>query len=463
MSIFQREETAWSAWTKAIEEFTGDPGSPLIVQSPTIMRPLSVQKEVNPKLAWYRKYLVADTIPFYGNRNPNAYVSGAANLVSLGYSQYLNELNREVIDRFVNQADAQNIRQAMKRYSAAQAAMTSFRRDANADWKRRKLADPGLSREAWEEAYGAMGYRPQLNLLEGEVRRTYGEYKRLSSPYPQVTRVAQALARMDTGAGTQIALPTSEDDLTLGQEGWDTFYKTNLDLGEDWTRFFEKDVIDTREINQHSVQSSYYNHSWSGGGSISYGFFSVSGGASGGTLETHLATGTQSVRFAFKRLALGTVVRGSWFDAGLINSLPYYGYVDPSAYWGPSGTLNLVPISLIIGRSPTIEIATSSTAVDTYKNWRKSGGSLGFGIGSFRIGGGGSSSTEWGSTSDTSSGSMIRIEDTSNQAYVVGVILAKMDEVTSTHAAMMSEADADYSQFLLEEKQRVAERPVLML
>lgn len=461
MSIFQLEETAWSAWTKSIEEFAADPGSPLIVQSPTVMRPLSVQATVNPKLAWYRKYLVGDTIPFYGNRNPNAYVSGAAKTVSLGYAQYLGELNREVIDRFVNPADYQAIERSMKRYRAAQGALTSFKRDANADWKRRKLADPGLSREAWEEAYGPMGYRPQLNLLESEVRLTYGEYKRLSAPYPQVVRVAQALARMDTGSGTQIALPTSQDDLELGPEGWDTFYKTNLELGEDWDRFFATDVVDTREIHQRSTQSSYYNHSWSGGGSVSYGFFSVSGGASGGTVESHLKTGTQSVRFAFRRLALATVVRGSWYDPGLVNSLPYYGYVDPGAYWGPSGTLNLVPVSLIIGRSPTIEIATSNAAVDSYRSWRQSGGSLGFGIGSFRIGGSASSSTEWGSTSDTSGGTTIRIEDRSNQAYVVGVVLAKMNEVATGRVAVLSEADKDYRQFSQEEEAFTMQHRVL--
>lgn len=462
MSIFQREETAWSAWTKTIEEFTGDPGSPLIVQSPTIMRPLGVQKTVNQKLAWFRKHLIGDTIPFYGSRNPNAYTPGQSKTVSLGYSQYLDDLNREVIRRFVNQADVQDIDRAMKRYRASQIALTSFKRDANVDWKRRKAANPGLSREAWEETYGSMGYRPQLNLLDSEVRRSYGVYKQLSSPYPQVTRVAQALARMDSASGTQIALPTSEDDLELGPEGWDSFFKTNLELGEDWTRFFDTDVVDTRQINQRSVQSSYYNHSWSAGGSVGYKFFSASGGASGGTLETHLATGTQSVSFSFKRLAVATVVRGSWFDPGLVNSLPYFGYVDSSAYWGSGGTLNLIPVSVIIGRSPTIEIATSSTAVDTYKSWRKSSGSLGFGVGSFRIGASGSSSTEWGSTSDIADGTTIRIEDKSNQAYVVGVLLSKMDELTATRAAI-AEADLDYRNFSIEEEERVARHHSLSL
>lgn len=461
MSIFQQDETAWSAWTKTIEEFAGNPGSPILIQSPTIMRPLGVQSDVNPKLAWYRKYLVGDAIPFYGNKNPNSYTGGVSKLVSLGYQQYLGELNREVIARFVNQADRRSIVRAQKRYETAQSALTKFRRDANADWRIRKGANPALTWEAWNENYGSMGYRPQFNLLNKEVIKTYGEYMGLFSPYPQVSRVAQALARMDSGSGTQIQLPTSKEDLEFGSEGWDSFYKTNIELGEDWDIFFTKDVTDKREINQQSTQSSYYNHNWSAGGSVSYGFFSVSGGSSGGTVETHLRTDTQSVRFIFKRLVLGTVTRGTWYDPGLVDSLPYFGYVDSSSYWGPSGTLNLMPVATIIGRGPTIEIDTSTAAVDSYRNWRQSNGSAGFGIGSFRIGGGGSSSTDWGSTSDTSSGNTIRIEDKSNQAYVVGVVLAKMDELTAQKGLLIEKATADYRRFAEEEERVIATHPSL--
>lgn len=464
MSIFQNEDTAWSAWTKAIEEFSGDPGSPLIVQSPTIMRPLQVPSPVDPNidpdLAWFRKLLVGDTVPFYGNRNPNAYVPGARNLVSLGYEQYLNELNREVIARFVNPSDKAAIAAAHKRYESAQMAFVAFRRQANSDWKRDKLQDPTLSRVAWEETYGPTGYRPQYTALDNEVKRAYGQYKALYAPYPQVERVGRALARLDLGASTQVPLPRDEDDVRTGRDGWDSFLRTNLDLGMNWNEFFTTDVLDTRSLNQTSKQSSYYNHSWSAGGSFGWKFFSASGGASGGTVENHLATATQGVSFTFKRLVSATVTRGSWYDPGLLTSLPYFGYVDANAYWGPRGTLNLVPIAVIIGRGLTVEISTSAAAVSSYQNWRRSSGSLGFGIGSFRIGASGSSSTQWGSTTDTSSGSTIKIEDNSGQAYVIGVVLMKMDQVTAS-MPFVAAAEAEYAQLAAAEAALVARVPAL--
>lgn len=456
MSIFNRDDTAWSAWTKSIEQFAGDPGSPLIVQAPTVMRPIDVRPAVNAKLAWYRKYLVADTIPAYGNLNPNAYVNGPGKTVSLGYRQYLYELNAAVIQRFVNSIDLPVIARAQKRYEAAQQALVAFLREANADWRRQKLADPNLTREAWEETYGVMGYPAQFGALQRDVTQRYGEYIGVAAPYPQVMRVANALARMDNGVGSQIRLPASEDEAGMGEEGWDVYYKTNIEPGEDWSVFFGHDISDARTLDQSSTQSSYYNHSWKGGGSVSYGFFSISGGASGGTVEKHLRAGTTAVQFTFKKLVLASVTRGTWFDGGLVTSRPYFGYVDSSAYWDPHGTLNLIPISIILGRGPLIEIRTSKAAYDSYKNWRHVRGGGGFGIGSFRIGARGSSSTEWGSTNDQSSDSTIRIEDTSGQAYVVGVVLQKMDEVTVSPAPAFAAAMEDYQRFAHSEAAHVA-------
>ena len=66
MSVFSRDDDAFAAWTKAIEDFAGNPGSPVIVQSPTVLRPLSVETAVDARLAWFRKLIVGDSVPVYG-------------------------------------------------------------------------------------------------------------------------------------------------------------------------------------------------------------------------------------------------------------------------------------------------------------------------------------------------------------------------------------------------------------
>jgi hypothetical protein len=426
-----------------MEGFVGNPGSPAIVQAPTILRPLSVTSSVDPRLAYFRKLVIGETVPAYGKLNPNDYVGLSGKSVGIGYQQYLLQLNAEVIRRFVNPADHAKIDSAKQRYERAQAALTAFARMANADWKRKKTADPTLDRATWDIEYGAFGFTAGRRMLLDESTKSYGEYRALATPYPQVARVAEALARTAYGVGTQIALPSSEDDVALGADGWDTYYKTNIDLGMDWRDFWGTDAPDERGIEQASQTSTHYEHRWSAGGSVSYGFFSVGGSASGGTIENHLRAGTQRVKFSFDRLALGTIVRGTWFDNGLVTSKPYTDYVAFDEYWGANGTLPLIPISVVVGRGLKIEIETSQIAHDDYQSWRQTSGNAGFRCGPFRIGGGGSSSTSWGSVTDTSSGSTIRLKDESGQAYVMAVISQKMDDLVSSSTAFEAIAGED--------------------
>lgn len=95
MSVFNRDDNAFSAWTKAIEDFAGNPGSPVIVQSPTVLRPLSVDPGADPRLAWFRKLIVGDSVPLYGKLNPLTYVNATGKSVGDGYKQYLTQLNAE--------------------------------------------------------------------------------------------------------------------------------------------------------------------------------------------------------------------------------------------------------------------------------------------------------------------------------------------------------------------------------
>jgi hypothetical protein len=429
MSIFQYDETAWSAWTKAIENVMSDPGPPAIVQSPTVLAPLAARPPVHPKLGWYRRLRYADTVPLYGRRNARSYFGTLGNTVGLSYQQYLGDLNREVVTRFVNPAEQPEINSAERRYVNAQRAYTSFERDAATDWKIKKRLNPNLTRAEWDRDYGSMGYTPEKNLLSREKNQAYGRYIQLSQPYPQVARVANAYAKLDTAAGTSIRLPQSEDEIPFGEEAWDSFFRTNIDLGVDWADFWNSDVQQDMRLEASSSTSTHYEHRWSASGGARYGFFRVSGGASGGTVESHLRAGTQKLKFSFKRLVPGNVVRGTWFDGGLVQALPYRKYVDHDSYWGPNGVLPLIPVTVLIGRGLSIEIETSQRAYDEYRSWRQTHGGGSFSIGGFSIGASGNSSTSWNSVTDNSAGTAIKLTDNSNEAYMVGLVSVKMEDL----------------------------------
>jgi hypothetical protein len=451
MSVFNRDDNAWSAWTKSIEDFAGNPGSPLIVQSPTILRPLKARTGVDPALAWFRKLIIGDSVPAYGKANPLSYVNATDKSVGNGYKQYLGALNSEAYKRYLNPNEQAKIDTALTSYLTAQKALTSFQRAANADWRKNKAADPTLTRGEWDKDYGNMGYTPQLTILTDDSHTKYGQWKALSAPYPELKRIADALAIMDNDSSSTILLPSSDEAAQIGKDAYDRFYKTNIDLGITWDDFWSNETSMDLGIQQSSMLSTSYEHRWSAGGSVGYGFFNVGGSASGGNIENHLRAGTQSLKFSFKRLTLGTITRGNWYDGGLVTSPPYYTWVDRNEYWGVNGTLSLIPVSVIIGRGLSVTISTSQHAYDEYQNWYNQSASAGFSFGPWSVGGGESSSTSSTTISNTSSGTSITINDTSGDAYLIGVISRKMDDLTSSTVQYREIAETEMENFRLQQ------------
>lgn len=443
MSIFQTDDSSWSALTKQFEQIAGAPGSPYIVQAPTVFRPLSIVGG-DPTMALFRKFLLGNNQPGYHKLNPTTFVESAKS-VQKGYVQYLETLQNALLKRVVVPIDYDEITRLRNLFSSAQAAMNLFRRNANADWKKKKLNTPALSRQEWDDNYCPEGYTPKITMLQQDVFVRYQAFKSKEAAYPDLSRVTAALFNCEMNAKEQIALPQSEDDLKV-PDSWEIFLRTSLDIGMKWDDFFGIDAPQTIEVRSNSSTSIHYDSSWSAGGSFSYGFFSCGGSASGGHVEDHLRAGTQSLRFNFKRMIPLTIRRGAWYDEGLLS--PYMSYVDKDEYWGPAGTLNMIPNGAIIARGLTVEIDTSSAAYDAFRDWRRSSGSAGFSFGPWSVGGGANSSTNSSSVSDTSTGTTLRFADQSNQIYVLSVTSLKMDEYLNSRSLAIQMAQEELVRFM---------------
>jgi hypothetical protein len=450
MSIFQTDDSAWSALTKQLEQIAGDPGAPYIVQSPTVFRPWSIAG--GTALALFRKFLLGDNQPGYHKLNPTAFVDSARS-VQKGYVQYLEALQNELLKR-ANPVDYDELARLRGLFSTSQTALNVFRRDANKNWKNTKIQNPGASRQDWDDNYCPEGYTPKLAMLQQDVMLRYRAFKAKEAAYPALSRVTQTLYNCEMNAMEQVKLPQSEDDLTY-PDSWEVFLRTSVDIGISWDEFFNSDAIQTIEVKSNSTTSSHYDSSWSAGGSFSYGFFSCGGSASGGHVEDHLRSGTQNLKFTFKRLVPLTIRRGAWYDEGLLS--PYVSYVDKDEYWGPAGTLNLIPTGALIGRGLTVEIDTSSIAYDAFRDWRRQNGNAGFSFGPWSVGGGANSSTDSSSVSDSSSGTTLRFTDNSRQIYVISVISTKMDDYINAGVRLLQLADSELKQ-LGERSEQVTKR-----
>jgi hypothetical protein len=436
MSIFNTDETAWSALTKAIENVVQPPGAAQIVQAPTLFQQLEIGAGVNPKLAMYRKLMVGNAIPNYGNKNRNSYERSGASLAD-AYGMYLNSLNAALVARDVNPPDQALIRMLHSNYSAAQMALKQYRSDAEKDWKARKKADPSLDRLEWDNNYGPIGYTPGLNELRDASMTAYGAWQAKAKAYPELARLSRVIQDFNDNPVNRIPLPTNRDDLEFGPDYWQSFYKMNLDV----QNFFEVDAPQFLQIHENSSVSTSYQSRWSAGGSVSYGFFSVGGSADGGNVERHLRAGTQRLTFSFKRLIAVPVIRGQWYDEGLLRK-PYVDYVDKATYWAANGQLPMIPQMAVIGRGLQVSIDCTSAARDEFHSWRNSSGGGGFRFGPWSIGASGGSSTSSSSITDTSTGTRVSFTDNTLSPYIVAVVSLKMDDFIDQAAfhRLMAEA-----------------------
>ncbi len=419
MPIFAEDSRAWSLWTRSVELFAGDPKPPVIVQANSIMRPLYCATGTT-QLNTFRKLLVGDSLPAYCPLNMGVY-TGTSTRVSDGYDQYLQQLNG-LLRRKYPDADEKVIERLLKRFRKAQERLQEFLEESRRRWKRAKEQDPSLSRQDWEVT---TGYPYERQVREEAAADAWGEYRAEINAYPDLARVAKALrALYDPRA--RIPLPMAESEVG-DPHVWSDFLKTYLD--GDIAAFLSTDNNSVLHIDQSTSTSTHFETRWSGSASVGYGFWGFGGGASGGTVDHHIRQESLAVRVSFRNLVKLPVVRGPWFDHGLVQA--YHRLVDTAEYWGPSGVLSLVPQEVILGRGVSIDIDTRQTSYDYFRNWYQASASGGFSLGPFRFGASGASASDFQSIRNSSQGTTIRIEDTSNTIYVVGVVSLKINELSS--------------------------------
>jgi hypothetical protein len=352
----------------------------------------------------------------------------------MAYGQYLQGLNVSLTTRYSSTQDQQKIIDLRTKYNDAAHALRTFEKTAEADWKQQKLANPGLSRIDWDNNYGDIGYTPMLKELTDDVTERYGYWQGAAHPYPELTRVINRIYDYDNNPANAIYLPETTDDLSDPPESWTRFLKTNLNLPDD---FFTHDAVQDVALNQSSSTSTNYESRWEAGGSVSYGFFSIGGSAGGGNIEDHLRAGTQNLTFSFKRLVPVEVLRGQWYDEGLL-AAPFNTYVDASEYWNRGGQLPLIPTTALIGRGLEVSIQTSSTVFDEFQSWYHSSGSLGFSFGPWSVGGGANQSTSSSSITNTSSGTTLSFTDDSDTPYIIAVASIKMEDWVNSRSEAMA-------------------------
>jgi hypothetical protein len=195
---------------------------------------------------------------------------------------------------------------------------------------------------------------------------------------------------------------------------------------------------ETLAFSKSITAQSERTGSWNGNGSWNAGFFSISAGGGGSNYEKVITRDSDSVSLNFCALTYVDIKPGTWFSMDLLEAIDRGelkiktgSSKQHKRMLGPTGEIPRLVKGLIVARTIRFQASLEQSRLDETK--REIGGSGGFSLGPFTIGGGGGH-TEYSKVETDQQGTYARSTN-----YAVPVVLAVITEPTKSPAADTAE------------------------
>lgn len=408
---------AWEMVNKAIVEHIMGADRTLLqryaIQLPSADLPVTWEAEDG---GLYDLLLVADEVPDWGPTwlQKNTKFSEA-------YGEFVNALE---IPRRPGVTESQ-LKKANQKWSDASDAVKAMRNRLAEEWGReyrqQQSLPPGLPRQTygqWYREYAA----PKIQPLLDTKTRAFGELFALSDPSSQYLRLvdnyvsAPPVSVAPPGAPNEAVnrypFSISRNVLAAIKSAGEANYAAQR-LAVSWS--FDRDSGRRQEERE----------SWGGG--ASYGpFFRASAGGNRYTLDIH--QNTISLSYSAYNLSYLPISPGSWYSGLLVTRFKNGPFkenatVTPEKLWGPKGSLNLMPVGVVLAYKPRLSAKLTNEVFNRLQESHSAGGSIS--IGPFSIGGSHSRSLER-VTWDRTRGE-VTVENESPLPLVVAVICARLN------------------------------------
>jgi len=326
----------------------------------------------------------------------------------------------------------------------------------NHEWDRyvaNNRGKPPLSRAQWESDFGFSANRLNLQRQVDSILAAY--MREVNTAGGDLLEVGRALGAL-SDTRQRLPLPQDEDDATLPSDSWQYWYRAGL--ADNIDEFLRTSNVVEINLTDVSTRTTNFHERWGGSFNVSwFSAFGVGGSVSNETIKEHSETDTSSIKIHFENIQSFPVERGQWFKAGVVSR---FRDKMPKGFWGASGRLNLIPAAVTLVRGVVIEVNTTTTVTDYFFSKRTTGGSAGFSIGPWRIGGGASKTSIEETYSLEKTGSGFLIKDNSNRAQIIAVTSIRNADLLSSPSPMsplyleLNEAEAREGRLLLEESRR---------
>lgn len=290
-----------------------------------------------------------------------------------------------------------------------------------AEVKRQQKAAPGTPKRTYSQWYTAYA-APKLKPLLDAQTAAFGVYFGLSDPksqyltlvnnYENFRRISVAPAGQPDQADLRYTFSASKNILNAIRKGGEANY-TAKHLDVSWS--FDKD----------SGRRNEERESW--GANASYGGFF--GGSAGGNRYTlDIQQNTLSLSYGAYSLGYLPISPGSWYSGLLVTRFkngPFKESAQVTAehLWGPKGSLNLMPVGVVIAYKPQIHAKLTSEVYSKLQESHSAGGSVS--IGPFSFGGSHTRSVER-VTWDKAKGE-VTVQSESDIPLIVAVICQRLN------------------------------------
>jgi len=275
------------------------------------------------------------------------------------------------------------------------------------------------------EFYKDQGYDKLIPAKSAELQKQLKIYVDLTASIknPDVDLIQRAQTKF-LNPKQKIWLPPVEEVLN-DPDRWEQHYITYVDeKGKSLAQFLRESNPENESIFAQAKQSDYFEQHWHASVSVGYlSFFGVSASADETKREQHTKANTTKIDITFANMATFPIVRGEWFDEGVISRFAPMLKADAyDAILGRNGFLELIPKELLVARGMSFSIYADSASLDyMYDHFEASGGA-GLSIGGFSIGLGGNYSSTKEQTKVTKFSDHIVFTDLSGRAKILAVL-----------------------------------------
>lgn len=402
-------QNLWQKYTTALADYVTngqfDPTSQVICfAGDTLNVDLA---NADPEVSNYNIYSIGNCIPKMSpTYAPNSDLIGS-------YASFLNWINlggdsNPNLDSQINIA-AGNLSNANTNFQTQAAAAVS-------GWTTMKAAMPGLTFEQYIQKYG--GVYTSAKLAMDSAQSSYNKLLQQKSGVDfQSLLDAQSRVGFDGGArdnatknnfnmnakvgtqaplGSTTSLPgqkpappqSSSTEILLPAYNLDAFTTAY----QQWqTNSVNGVTAATIEVNGNSKESDYSAYGWSASSNASLlfdDFLSVyaQGSASSSTIKSSWSSTNFDLKVSFTGLQKFNIEPFTWFQQSFIKNYGNKLYNGAPDFFGPNGSLSLIPYEIIVGFEPAMTLTLDNQDYSDVKSAFQAQGSASVDIGPFSLG-----------------------------------------------------------------------------